>query len=76
MTEPAKLLSIGKAAKRLGIPVSTLRSWSNRGLVATVVTPTGRRLYAPNEIERLAADLTPAAPVAGTAPKNGKEDAS
>ena len=31
MNDPANLLSIGEAARRLGVPVSRLRYWANHG---------------------------------------------
>ena len=52
MGDPGRLLSIGEAAKRLGVPASTLRGWADRGLIAAVRTPTGHRRFDPTEIER------------------------
>lgn len=48
------MLKIGDAANRLGISKSTLRTWTDRGFINAVVTPTGHRLYAEEEVERVA----------------------
>ena len=53
MGDLPQLLTIGEAARRLGIPTSTLRGWADRGVVRVVRTPTGHRRFDPTEIERL-----------------------
>lgn len=52
MGDSERLLRIGEAAKRLGVPASTLRGWADRGLIVAVRTPTGHRRFDPTEIER------------------------
>ncbi len=67
---PEPLLSIGDAAERLGIPVTTLRGWSNRGIIPTVKTPTGHRRFRAEDVDRIVADMTPMA----SAPPNDREE--
>lgn len=56
--ENNKLLSIGQAAKILGISIQTLRRWDEKGrLKAFRITPTGRRFYREEEIKILTRDL-------------------
>ena len=40
-----KYVSIGKAAKMLGVSISSLRLWEKRGLLVPERTPTGHRRY-------------------------------
>lgn len=40
-----KWVSIGKAAKIIGVSISTLRLWEKRGLLVPDRTPTGHRRY-------------------------------
>ena len=54
---PEQLLSIGDAAQRLGIPVSTLRGWANRGVIPSVKTPTKHRRFRPSDIDRMASEM-------------------
>lgn len=42
--EPA-LLTIGEAAKALGVHVDTLRRWADAGLIQVVVLPSGHRRF-------------------------------
>ncbi len=72
MAEPERLLTIGQAAKRLNMPVSTLRDWANAGHVRAIRTPTGRRLFRRDEIDLLAADLMP--PAIGEPLPEGDDD--
>ena len=51
---PEDLLSIGEAARRLGVAVSTLRYWEERGLVTPTARRAGKRCYGPAEMHRLA----------------------
>lgn len=51
---PDDLLSIGVAARRLGVAVSTLRYWEERGLVTPTARRAGNRCYGPAEMHRLA----------------------
>ena len=45
MEAPARFLNVGQAAAYLGVSPASLRTWSNRGLVATYRTPGGQRRY-------------------------------
>ena len=52
---PAMLCRSGAAARLAGIPVATLRIWERRySVVAPAQTPSGHRLYAPHDVQRLA----------------------
>lgn len=51
---PEDLLTIGDAARRLGVAVSTLRYWEERGLVTPTARRAGKRVYGPAEMHRLA----------------------
>lgn len=52
---PPMLCRSGAAARLAGIPVATLRIWERRyNVVAPVQTPSGHRLYAPHDVQRLA----------------------
>jgi MerR family transcriptional regulator, copper efflux regulator len=46
--------SIGETAARLGVAVSTLRYWHERGLVTPAARKSGRRVYGEDELHRLA----------------------
>lgn len=48
-----RLLSIGEAAKELGVSDQTLRTWERKGLIKAVRLPSGYRRYTLEEIERL-----------------------
>jgi excisionase family DNA binding protein len=45
MTNDSAWLSISEAAKHLGVHISTLRRWSDQGLIAYVRTPGGKRKF-------------------------------
>jgi DNA repair protein RadD len=45
MEAQARFLNVGQAAAYLGVSAASLRTWSNRGLVATYRTPGGQRRY-------------------------------
>jgi molybdopterin-binding protein len=47
-------ISLGEAARRIGVSVDTLRRWSDRGRLRTVRGPGNRRLVPVGEVERLA----------------------
>lgn len=54
MNEGTELYSIGQLSQRTGLPVHTIRFWSERGLVpATERTTGGYRLYDAAAVERL-----------------------
>lgn len=48
------LLPIGQAAQRLGLKPSALRYYDERGLVSPKARHSGRRMYGPEELRRLA----------------------
>jgi len=53
---PSKRLSIGPAAKYLGVSRDTLRRWEKRGKLRPLRTPTNRRLYTQDQLDRLLSD--------------------
>ena len=55
--QPKRLLSISKAAARLGVHQDTLRAWADKGLVPVIRTPTGYRRFDPDEIERVREEM-------------------
>jgi len=48
-------LTLGEAARAIGVSVDTLRRWDRDGKLATVRDDRNRRLVPPAEVERLAA---------------------
>lgn len=53
-----KILTIGQAAKYLGITVATLRRWSNTGKIKpSNITPGGHRYYSIDDLERVTEDI-------------------
>ncbi len=59
-----KLLSIGEAAKELGVSDQTLRTWEKKGLIKAVRLPSGYRRYTEEEIDRMKREM-------GLLPKEG-----
>ena len=49
------MLSIGEAASTVGVAVSALRYWDERGIVRPAERKGGKRFYGPDELHRLAA---------------------
>jgi DNA-binding transcriptional MerR regulator len=49
-----ELVSIGEAARRLGVNASALRYYEERGLVRPAARRGGKRMYGPEELRRLA----------------------
>ena len=47
-------MSLGEAARAIGVSVDTLRRWDRDGKLATVRDARNRRLVPPGEVERLA----------------------
>ena len=48
-----ELLSIGQAAKKLGVHPNRLRAWEKQGLLIPVRLPSGQRRYPVDEINRI-----------------------
>jgi DNA-binding transcriptional MerR regulator len=48
------LMSIGEVSAKLGLATSTLRYWEERGMVCPTERRSGRRLYGPEEVRRIA----------------------
>jgi putative resolvase len=44
-------LTIGKAAKELGVSINTLRRWDKEGILVPDKTPSGHRRYDENKIK-------------------------
>ncbi len=57
MSSPERLLLPAEAAARLRITTRRLHAWALRGLIPAVVTPDGRRLYRPEDVEAMAESL-------------------
>jgi excisionase family DNA binding protein len=55
--QQAKMLTIGEAARRLGVSESGLRKWADAGRVRHAKTLGGRRLFDPAEIERVRQEM-------------------
>lgn len=49
-----ELLTIGEAAQRSGVPVSTLHFWESKGLIRSVRTDGNQRRFARPELRRMA----------------------
>lgn len=47
------MVSIGVAAKMLGVTVETIRQWERDGKIAATRTPGGQRRFASAEVERV-----------------------
>lgn len=54
MHTDANLLPIGEVAARLGLATSTLRYWEERGVLQPTARQSGRRLYGPEQLRRIA----------------------
>lgn len=57
--QKSRFISIGEAAKSLGVSISTLRRWETEGRLKPERTPAGHRRYDLTEIEALAARVAP-----------------
>jgi excisionase family DNA binding protein len=56
-TSPApELISIGEAARILGVSVQTVRRWEAGGIVSSVRTPTNQRRFDRTQIRDLMVD--------------------
>jgi excisionase family DNA binding protein len=59
MERRKRLLTVAQAAERLGISPQTVRRWADEGLIPMARTPTGHRRFDPDQIESVAASMTP-----------------
>lgn len=72
--ERKRLLTIGQAAKVLGISPSTLRVYADKGDVPCVKLPSGYRRFDPDDIERIALGwVSHAIRLPGDDPREGDE---
>lgn len=53
MGRDARLLTIGEAAKHVGVSRDTLRRWEKRGKIKPRRSPTNRRFYTKEELDQL-----------------------
>lgn len=53
MKKEIKYISIGQAAKLLGVCVGTIRSWVDKGKIMSYITPTKHRKILVKDIERI-----------------------
>ena len=51
--EPTDWLTLGQAAKYLGVAQSTIRKWSDQGLVPAFYTPGGHRRFRRRDLDDL-----------------------
>ena len=52
-------LTLGHAAKYLGVAPNTVRKWSDQGRLATLITPGGHRRYREQDLEAFIRSSTP-----------------
>ena len=52
-TQSGDLISIGEAARRLGVSVTTLCRWDDNGLIASTRTLGGQRRFLTEDVERV-----------------------
>jgi len=67
---PRQTVTLGEAAKTLGVSVDTLRRWDRAGKLATVRDERNRRRVPAEELERLAARPTRAGAGDGLSARN------
>jgi len=53
MGNEKKVIAIGEAAKYLGVSRDTLRRWEKRGRLKALRSPTNRRYYTKEQLDRL-----------------------
>lgn len=51
MSNDTELLTIGEAARRLGVSIGTLRRWEAQGKISARRTLGGQRRYTPDAVE-------------------------
>ena len=56
-TDRLRLLTVKAAAARLGIAEKTLRSWADRGHIPFARTPSNYRVFDPEVIDRVRAEM-------------------
>ncbi len=49
--------SVTEAASELGVHVNTLRKWVDKGRVAAIVLPTGRRRFTQEQLDQIKRDI-------------------
>jgi excisionase family DNA binding protein len=52
-TTPDPLLSIGDAARLLGVAIETVRRWDKAGHIKSTRTPGGQRRFLRSEVDRI-----------------------
>jgi len=52
-TQPQNRLSIGKAAKYLGVSIDTLRRWEKKGVITAYRSPGGHRYFLEEDLDKL-----------------------
>ncbi len=55
MTETQPPVSIGEAARALGVSIDTLRRWEAQGKISAVRSPGGQRRFTAAEVQRILA---------------------
>ena len=68
---PPEWLTLGQAAKYLGVAQSTMRKWSDLGRVPAFYTPGGHRRYRRSDLDQFLDRSGPSAAGAGYAPSSG-----
>lgn len=53
MTYAVPTMTVGEAARRLGVSVETVRRWADAGRIRVVVLPSGHRRFYASDIEAL-----------------------
>jgi excisionase family DNA binding protein len=61
MEKDPTLLTVGEAAKRLGVHPKTLRRWTDAGRLPFIRLPSGHRRFRADLIERLTREIGPVA---------------
>src|SRR5215204_7442289 len=69
--EATEWLTLGQAAKYLGVAQSTMRKWSDLGRVPAFYTPGGHRRYRRADLDQFLDRSGPAAGTASFAPSAG-----
>jgi excisionase family DNA binding protein len=64
-------LTLGQAAKYLGVAQSTMRKWSDLGRVAAFYTPGGHRRYRRSDLDQFLDRSGPGTPPAPSGPRSG-----